>query len=1257
MGTTPIQHPRRRGTALLFSALTSLALVLGLTSPASADEAPGDIHVYVTFEGYNLGQGHYIEPVKLTVPAGETAAQVTEAVLDEAGHDYADPGDATGGGWYLSKVAGFDTGTVNVPSYITDQPDFTLTEENGDGYLGEFDYSVMSGWMYTVDNVMAPVGAGAYELDDGDVIRWQFTMHGYGCDTGAVDGCWGGDPYFTMADKSELIRTLADPDPATATDDEIEAGLDVAIDPLATNAQVDAAIAALNEAEAVVESGPWTTVDTPAQGQFLNRMQRALRNDFGQSAGNYDYSVLEKLRVIGTLNSQDWADLRNPAYAGASIQELDLSGVVDGTAYALSGMTALTDVSLPPVASFTLANPFQGNTSLRNLVVAAETYAFGSATTFAGITTLERITFLHSTKPSMNAATFTGSNNADPENRTVTAVVPDQARGDYDKTTFTSYFVDVVETPSEADLSELRSVINEANAISEATVAAPFRWTLLQAAITAAAAVEGNPASTGAEVHRARLVLQTAISRVGFDGLGLSVKVTKGADLTLSWKNGTAQHYAEFMSYPVAKVDQFSDADHDVYVPTTPVAYTSQKIASALIEGETDKVVKIFTVAAASSEAQYTLNLTPLEGREDTSLSIPGLGAGDPRNLYTNLDDTGVVNLEVGEHFDLDTFRTSQAQLDQVNNLFIEPDYTFDVAGNSITAREIGAEGRRQLRIRAEQPGVSVVKVTYDPLRYLAANDNGTPGSTNWSFNGIEKQNTGLVVVKVGGADASFDTGIDVRNELDTFYFDRTVGSRPFGFTPAAGTSVRVHDPLNVTAWGDGWKTYQPAEDGEFTVTLKAGRNVIELTNDGETTYHVVRAKGIDVSIENSSRPGEAFEPGDVARISMVGVEGGIEKLGGIYNPAFMAGTKPKLTYSDGSTSITSNEGGQYTSVTTTYALDYTFSGDADTTLNGHLSIGGLGSEWPYHREIPLEGKPANLNAVAIGPYDLGGMPPVYVYGDQVTTRPGSEPVDKSALQAALAEVDQLEASDYTVDSWAALQAAVAVATTVAADDDATQDEVDASVQGVADAVAQLVEVADLVVTSLKATAPQVVYGRAGNVTVTVEAESGQEKPSGTVSTEVAGNTLTGTLADSVANLELPAKSLKPGTSSLTIAYAGVSDQFASSSTAVSVKVVKTTAKVTVKPVKKQVKRGKRIGFKVEVTAPGTDIIPTGKVRVKFLGRTATVKLNAKGVAKVKLAVKKKAKSGKRAVKAAYLADTFVKKAKQKTGKVVLVQK
>ncbi|MFT4050288.1 MAG: fibronectin type III domain-containing protein [Solirubrobacterales bacterium] len=741
-------------------------------------------------------------------------------------------------------------------------------------------------------------------------------------------------------------------------------------------------------------SSSWIRISTTAQGQLLSKLQAKLVSDYGQTAGSYDYSVVKKLRISGTLNAQDYTDLRSGSYAGTSIQKLDLSGIVDTSTNVLNGMTALTDVNLPPVASFTLANPFNGDANLKNVVVAAETYAFGSTTTFNGATSLQRITFLHPTKPNstnLTEASFAGSSNSNTASRAVTAVVPNATRGDYDKTAFTQYFSGVTDAASSDDRDELQVIIDEASAIDHSAAAAEYRWTLLQQAITSATNVRTDSSATAAQLYRARLVLQTAIDKIGSADVGLSLKVTHGAAVTLGWKNGTAQHYAEFVEHPVAKVASLSDDSWDVYVPTVPLPYVSQNVATAVIHGQTDKVAKIFTMSAAAVTAntQYTLALASLADRTDTALLIPGLAAGDNRGLYTNLDDTGVINLNVGEHFDLDTYRTQQAQLDQVNNLFIEPDYTFDVSGDSVSTQNIGFDGRRQLRINATQPGLSVVKITYGPLHYLTASDNGTPGTTNWSFNGIDPQNTGLAVINVAGNNGTFNSGINVKNELDTYYFDKAVGSRDFSFTPDPGTTVRVHDPLNVSSWGSGWHSYSAAPDGSFTVKLKAGRNIVELTNDGKVEYRVLRAKGVDVSIANSTRPGEPLFIGDTAQVSITGIEGGIEKLGGIYNPAFNAGTKGKLTYYDGASQIVSNEASQYQTAITTFKVNYTLTGASDRGLGGDMFIGGLGAEWPYHRIIPQEGKPANLAAVAIGPYHFGGLPPLYVYGNNLSTTPG----------------------------------------------------------------------------------------------------------------------------------------------------------------------------------------------------------------------------------------------------------------------------
>lgn len=1048
-------HPRRRLIGLLLSALTSLALVLGLAPGAAAEEGSGDIDVYVTFEGYNLGQGYYVEPVKLTVPAGRTAAQVTMSVLDGGDHAVSPaPGDPTSGGWYLQGVAGFDTGTANVPAYITSQPGFELTGTNGDGYLGTPDYNGMSGWMYTVDNVAADVGAGAYALADGDVVRWQFTLYGYGCDLGVPSGCWGADPYFTMVDKSDLIRAIVEADPTNATEPELTAARQVAIDPTATQAQVIGAIDALEEPTPVE---PWVEVVTTVPGQVLAKLQAALVSDHGQTAGSYDYSVVRKLRVTGPVNSADVTAIRNASYAGTRIRELDLSGAVTSSMFALNGMTALTDVSLPPVASLTVGNLFNGAAALENVTVAAQTTSFGSTTTFTGATSLERITFLGRTAPTtFNAATFIGSNNADQAARVVVAAVPDRTSGGYQLSGFRQYFADVVDiAPNPPAGSEeragLQATVDEANAITRISGYSDERWATMRDAEAAAQGVLDDADATSGAVADARQTLRTAI-----DGLlGLSFRVTKGASVGLHQK-GTL-HFAAFARFDLTKVEELADGAYDVYVPAATLANGTYNV-SASINGETDKVVRIFNLNAATASTSYTLDLTPIADREDTPLLIPGFGAGDVRGLYTNLDDTGTVDLEVDETFNLDTIRTVQGQNDQISNYFIEPDYTFEVFGDSISTELIGGEGRRQLAITATEPGVSVIRIGYGPLKYVAANGSVT------DFNGIGEQNTGLVVVNVGETDATFSTGITTRNDLDTYYFDRTVGQRDFTFTPAPGTSVRVHDPLNLSSWGSGWRTYQPTQDGAFTVKLRGGRNIIELTNDGVVDYRVVRAKGIDVTIANGTDPGSPFEPGDNAQLTLRGIEGGIEKLAGIYNPAFAAGTKPKLTYSDGTTSVSSNEGGQYTSVTTTYALSYAV-GDEDATLDGTLSIGGLGAEWPYHREIPLTGKPANLNAVAIGPYQLGGLPPIYVYDGQVTTRPEGAPVDKTALHAILEEADAYAAGDYTAASWAVLREAVESATAVAADEAATQAEVDESVQGIEDGIAGL---------AMKGTAPPV---------------------------------------------------------------------------------------------------------------------------------------------------------------------------------------
>ncbi|MCD8208400.1 MAG: FIVAR domain-containing protein, partial [Bacteroidales bacterium] len=71
---------------------------------------------------------------------------------------------------------------------------------------------------------------------------------------------------------------------------------------------------------------------------------------------------------------------------------------------------------------------------------------------------------------------------------------------------------------------------------------------------------------------------------------------------------------------------------------------------------------------------------------------------------------------------------------------------------------------------------------------------------------------------------------------------------------------------------------------------------------------------------------------------------------------------------------------------------------------------------------------------------------------------PAGTPADKTALEEAIAAAEALDADDYTTDSWAALQTALAYAETVFNDPDATQDEVDDARLGLKTAMDNLVK-------------------------------------------------------------------------------------------------------------------------------------------------------------------------------------------------------
>ncbi len=221
-----------RKTRFLALLLSLMMLFTSIPAVAQGQGSADDFRIIVSFEGLTLGQGLYFEPKAYSLqeindliaqegygPYAQeelTAAMATLAFLIDNGVEYNMTGSWDSNA-YLSGIKGIDKGTIDIPEIIGDNGGPTNDDNDGneDEYLGEFDYSMMSGWMITVNDLMLPVGASQFgfeeyigtegygEYNNTYVVRWQYAVYGYGADLG-YDLGWGMPPYFTAADKSQL---------------------------------------------------------------------------------------------------------------------------------------------------------------------------------------------------------------------------------------------------------------------------------------------------------------------------------------------------------------------------------------------------------------------------------------------------------------------------------------------------------------------------------------------------------------------------------------------------------------------------------------------------------------------------------------------------------------------------------------------------------------------------------------------------------------------------------------------------------------------------------------------------------------------------------------------------------------------------------------------------------------------------------------------------------------------------------------------
>ena len=261
-------------------------------------------NIVVSLDAQTLGLGYLIKPTCVTVDESTQASKVITDLIKQAvkarfgedleGHQEYHAGEPTEkyayihtgtieDSFYLAEVYWPEQGEATVAEYITDKsgpiPASKYATDRAGNYLGEFDYYSMSGWMYSVaetgknedgtfSELSAPsfpgVGAAQWRMRDGEIMRWQFTVYGYGADLNADNSAWGQDSITgNSGDKTELTYEIAMMREAyknSSTEKSYEAGDDkletsriytnvfdgVLCNPLATQEQLDTAVADLD---------------------------------------------------------------------------------------------------------------------------------------------------------------------------------------------------------------------------------------------------------------------------------------------------------------------------------------------------------------------------------------------------------------------------------------------------------------------------------------------------------------------------------------------------------------------------------------------------------------------------------------------------------------------------------------------------------------------------------------------------------------------------------------------------------------------------------------------------------------------------------------------------------------------------------------------------------------------------------------------------------------------------------------------------
>ncbi|MBD2846834.1 DUF4430 domain-containing protein [Paenibacillus sp. IB182496] len=796
-------------------------MLFSLFSPALALAAEGgssDRYVTVSVEKFTLGQGYVVEPVRVPFEEGDNAAAVIMALLGEDARHTGSIDSA----FYLSKVHNPSDAAVDIPTHIVDAAGGAgaIGDRAEADWLGEFDYTSMSGWMYAVNDQFPNVGASDRTVAQGDVIRWQFTVYGFGAD---LRGELAGSP--ELADKDALTaevaalnsspeqaELLADPAVQAAYDDAYAALTDMA----SSQSDVDAARSALEEALAASED-EGSGEPQPAYDVTFTVAPRTVtldvydaddhRVDIGAAtpdtfnvytaalpAGTYRYSGVDQEgnRVGG--GELKVTDEANQAFA---LRQLKLRANNSGWE-ADEDYTVRIGQDSPSDTSLTLGDKAEAG-HYPALVVTGHTYFYAFEPSAARVQ--EGYVALDGSVTVTLAGSAQNVRGAIPLSRETSFAVPEDA------TLFVGrkikHFV------SFEEIEPLGSALEDGKRIYSYKLmnGQTYNYRVSQPGkLTTVGTFQASEANAAMEVTSAQLDVQSP-----------QAILNRGTYLEGNlYLNLDTQHHLKL----AAPGDEFQ--------------LLTLRNWQALIEGINNYFF----------EPDYHYEIVSGD-------DVIEIAAGEPGSYST------IRALQEGTAIVKVTYDALKVN----GSMYIQD---ADDAFSAIWPENVGL-----FAVTVGQPETDIVTgIESNKARNEAANAGKTGNEVMNLQNGAFDADIDSVYYLAGEPGAAYTFTPSAGSEVSVLYpeIDHAAGTVSY----EGGAFSREH----VTAH----------PDGSVDILLKEGRNLVKVEKDGLAEYQAMIARPLQVTLDNVSRPGEAIGAGDEVQAVFEGLSFPANKLSGIYN-------------------------------------------------------------------------------------------------------------------------------------------------------------------------------------------------------------------------------------------------------------------------------------------------------------------------------------------------------------------------------------